>query len=64
MRFTLGASAYKLLNHPNFANPSADVGNPTGMGLITHTVVSPSSPYGSYGGSSGRAIVATGKFAF
>jgi len=62
-RFVLGASAYNLLNHPNFADPNADVAG-NGLGLIQFTLASPSGPYGSYGGPSGRAIVVTGKFAF
>ena len=63
MRFTFGASAYNVLNHPNFADPNADVSFP-GLGLITSTVGGPSSPYGSYGGPSSRTVVVTGKFKF
>ncbi|HKD06094.1 MAG TPA: carboxypeptidase regulatory-like domain-containing protein [Bryobacteraceae bacterium] len=62
-RFVLGASAYNLLNHPNFADPNADVAR-GGLGLIQFTIPSPSGPYGSYGGPAGRAIVVTGKLAF
>jgi hypothetical protein len=62
-RFTVGVSAYNLLNHPNFADPAADVGRP-GLGLITFTGTPPSGPYGLYGGPSGRALVASGRFSF
>jgi hypothetical protein len=64
-RFTLGASAYNLFNHANFANPAgnAAVG---GLGLLYSTVGPPTSPYGSFQGSAvnGRVLVVTGKFAF
>jgi hypothetical protein len=63
MRLTFGASAYNLFNHPNFANPSADVASP-GLGLITSTKTNPSGPYGYYGGPSGRTLVVTGKLVF
>ena len=62
-RFTFGASAYNLLNHPNFLDPNTDISGP-GLGLITSTAPNPSGPYGSYGGPTGRAVVVTGKFAF
>lgn len=63
MRLVLGASAYNLLNHPNFADPNSDLGS-SGLGLIGFTGVNPSSPYGYYGGPSGRAVVVSGKLAF
>jgi len=63
LRFTLGATAYNLLNHANLADPNADVSGP-GLGMITGTVSGPSGPYGLYGGPSGRAVVITGRFAF
>ena len=62
-RFTFGASAYNFLNHPNFDDPNADVSSP-GFGLIQYTATNPSSPYGFYGGPSGRGLVVTGKLAF
>jgi len=63
MRFRLGASAFNLLNHPNFADPNSDV-NGSGFGLIRFTVVNPSGPYGWLGGPSGRALVANARFVF
>ncbi len=63
MRLVLGASAYNLLNHPNFADPNSDLASP-GLGQITFTGTNPSGPFGSYGGPSGRGVVITGKLAF
>ena len=63
MRFTLGASAFNVLNHPSFADPNSDVSS-GGLGLIQFTAASPSSPYGYDGGPSGRALVVTGRFTF
>lgn len=64
-RFIVGASAYNLFNHPNFANPSGNVAV-GGLGQIFSTVAAPTSPYGSFQGSavSGRVLVVTGKFQF
>ncbi len=64
-RFDLGADAYNLLNHTNLAVPSGDVGA-AGFGLITSTVSSPTSIYGTGQGAivSGRVLVLFGKFLF
>jgi len=64
-RFELGADAYNLLNHANFAVPNSNVGG-TGFGLITSTVSSPTSIYGTGQGAivSGRVLVVFGKFIF
>jgi hypothetical protein len=63
--FTIGASAYNLLNHPNFGAPGSNV-SASGLGLITRTVTPPTSAYGSFQGSavSGRVMVLTGRFNF
>ena len=63
LRLTLGASAYNLFNHPNFADPNADIAFP-GLGLITATTTNPSGPYGFYLVPTGRLVVLTGKFVF
>jgi hypothetical protein len=64
-KFIIGASAFNLMNHPNFGSPAANtaVG---GLGLISSTVTAPTSPYGAFQGSavSGRVLVLTGKFQF
>ena len=64
-RFDIGADAYNLLNHTNLAVPSGDVGAP-GFGLITSTVSSPTSIYGTGQGAivSSRVLVVFGKFIF
>jgi Carboxypeptidase regulatory-like domain len=61
----LGASAYNLFNHPNFAVPTGNVSSGS-VGLITNTVSSPTSIYGSGQGAivSGRVLVLLGKLTF
>ena len=46
------------VHHPNFDQPSADLGNVGQLGLITNTVNPPTSIYGSFLGAdaSPRAI--------
>jgi hypothetical protein len=63
--FDLGADAYNLLNHTNLAVPNSNVGG-SGFGLITSTVSSPTSIYGTGQGAivSGRVLVVFGKFQF
>ena len=65
IHFDLGADAYNLLNHTNLAVPSGNVGA-AGFGLVTSTVSSPTSIYGTGQGAivSGRVLVAFGKFIF
>jgi hypothetical protein len=64
-RLQVGASAYNLLNHPNFGLPSGTATSAT-LGTITGTVSPPVSIYGSGQGAivSGRVLVLTGKFSF
>lgn len=64
VRFRIGAQAYNLLNHPNFANPSNNIAS--SVGTISSTVSAPTSPYGSFQGSavSGRVMVLSGRFEF
>ncbi|MBV9300571.1 MAG: TonB-dependent receptor [Acidobacteriaceae bacterium] len=66
MRFQIGASAYNLINHPNFQNPNANIASPSTFGSITATAIPPTSAYGSFQGSavSGRVLVLTGRFQF
>ncbi len=63
--FDLGAEAYNLLNHTNLAVPNSNLGA-SGFGLITSTVSSPTSIYGTRQGAvvSGRVLVVFGKFQF
>ncbi|MGA8027006.1 MAG: carboxypeptidase regulatory-like domain-containing protein, partial [Bryobacteraceae bacterium] len=66
MRFQIGASAYNLLNHPNFQNPGANIASPSTFGTISGAAIPPTSAYGSFQGSavSGRVLVLTGRFQF
>jgi len=63
--FTLGANAFNVLNHPNFANPDADISSST-FGAILSTVTPPNSPYGNFQGAavSGRVLQLDAKFKF
>jgi outer membrane receptor protein involved in Fe transport len=64
-KFIVGASAFNVMNHPNFGSPASNVAV-GGLGLISSTVTAPTSPYGAFQGSavSGRVLVLTGKFQF
>lgn len=61
----LGATAYNLFNHPNFANPTSDV-NSTQFGQSFSTVSPPTSIYGAFlgGDASVRILQLTGKITF
>jgi carboxypeptidase family protein/TonB-dependent receptor-like protein len=65
--FTLGANAFNVFNHPNFANPDADISNfGSTFGQSQSTVVPPNSPYGNFQGAavSGRVLQLNAKFRF
>jgi Carboxypeptidase regulatory-like domain/TonB-dependent Receptor Plug Domain/TonB dependent receptor len=64
-RITVGAQAYNIFNHPNFAAPSSNLAV-GGFGSLYSTVDAPTSPYGSFQGSavSGRVLALTGKITF
>jgi carboxypeptidase family protein len=57
LKFTLGANAYNLLNHRNFATPDNFLSSST-FGTIQTTVTPASSPYGNFQGAavSGRIL--------
>jgi hypothetical protein len=61
----IGASAFNLLNHPSFAVPNGNVTSGS-FGLITSTVSSPTSIYGTGQGAivSGRVLVVLAKINF
>jgi hypothetical protein len=63
--FEIGASAFNVLNHPSFAVPNGNVTSGS-FGMITSTVSSPTSIYGTGQGAivSGRVLVLLGKFQF
>jgi hypothetical protein len=64
-KLEIGASAFNIMNHPNFGQPSGTVTSTT-VGKISGTVSAPVSIYGSGQGAivSGRVLVLTGKFTF
>jgi outer membrane receptor protein involved in Fe transport len=61
----LGATAYNLFNHPNFASPVSDVTSPN-FGQSFSTVSPPTSIYGAFlgGDASVRILQLTGKINF
>jgi Carboxypeptidase regulatory-like domain len=63
--FGVGAQAFNVFNHPNFANPDANYGDST-FGTIGGMVNSPTSPYGTFLGfdSSVRVVQLSGKIVF
>jgi len=65
VRFGIGANAYNIFNHPNFANPISDISDGQ-FGTIRSTVVPPTSPYGAFVGSavSGRELQVTARLTF
>ena len=46
--FMIGANAYNILNHVNFANPVANLNAGSSFGTILSTVNPPTSPYGAF----------------
>jgi len=65
IKLSIGAQAFNLMNHPNFADPNNNIAG-TGFGTISSTVSQPTSPYGAVAGSavSGRVLVLTGRLSF
>jgi hypothetical protein len=47
----IGATAFNILNHPNFDQPVADIANAAQFGDIVRTVNPPTTPYGAFLGS-------------
>lgn len=64
-RFEVGAQAYNVLNHPDFANPVFDSDSP-GFGTVQSTVSVPTSVYGSFlgGDASPRILQIKAKIEF
>ena len=63
--FSLGAQAYNIFNHANFANPGGQVGS-SDFGVISSVVAPPTSPYGSFQSAAvtQRVLVVNGKITF
>ena len=66
LQFQVGAQAYNVLNHPNFAAPQNNASLSQNLGIINTTTAAPASPYGFFSGSavSGRVVVVTGRLSF
>ncbi len=65
LRFGVGAQAFNVFNHPNFANPVNDLSG-SGFGTIVSTVSPPTSPFGAFAGasSSGRIVQLNARITF
>lgn len=65
MTFQIGANAYNVFNHANFAPPVGDISSGA-FGLITSAVAPPTSPYGSFQGAAvtQRLLQVHGKITF
>jgi hypothetical protein len=65
LKFAVGLQAFNVLNHPNFGQPDATLGDST-FGQITGMAGVPTSPYGSGLGydASPRTVQLTGKITF
>jgi hypothetical protein len=64
--FTLGANAYNVLNHVNFANPIANLASAANFGQIVSAVQPPTSPYGAFSAAAtdARILQVMGKITF
>jgi hypothetical protein len=62
----IGANAYNVLNHPNFANPVANTADPSQFGQILSTVTPATTPYGAFAAAAvdARIVQITGKITF
>jgi hypothetical protein len=64
--FQIGANAYNVLNHANFADPVANTANPSQFGTIINTVTPATTPYGAFASAAvdARIVQVTGKITF
>ena len=65
LTFGLGAQAFNVFNHPNYAVPDSGFGDAT-FGNILSLAGTPTSPYGNFLGfdSAPRLVQLTGKVTF
>jgi hypothetical protein len=63
---TLGANAYNILNHVNFANPISNLASSSNFGMITLAVQPPTSPYGAFAAAAtdARIVQVMGRITF
>ncbi len=66
LAFQVGAQAYNVLNHVNFAQPNGDASNLSALGRISGDINAPTSPYGSSQQPvvAGRVLVLQGRLLF
>ena len=66
LAFTVGANAYNVLNHVNFANPISNLASSGNFGMITNAVQPPTSPYGAFAAAAtdARIVQVMGKITF
>ena len=63
---TVGANAYNVLNHVNFANPVSNPASSSTFGTIVNAVQPPTSPYGAFAAAATDAgiVQVMGKLSF
>ncbi len=66
LAFQVGAQAYNVLNHVNFAQPDGNASNTSSLGSISGDINAPTSPYGSAQQPTvaGRVLVVQGRLLF
>ncbi len=66
LAFQVGAQAYNVLNHVNFAQPNGNASNSAALGQISGDINAPTSPYGSSQQPTvaGRVLVVQGRLLF
>ena len=66
LAFTVGANAYNILNHVNYANPISNLASSSNFGSIVSAVQPPTSPYGSFAAAAtdARIVQVMGKITF
>jgi hypothetical protein len=66
LAFTVGANAYNVLNHVNYANPISNLASSSNFGSIVSAVQPPTSPYGAFAAAAtdARIVQVMGKITF
>jgi len=66
LAFTVGANAYNVLNHVNYANPISNLASSSNFGSIVSAVQPPTSPYGAFAAAAtdARIVQLMGKITF
>jgi hypothetical protein len=66
LAFTVGANAYNVLNHVNYANPISNLASSSNFGSIVSAVQPPTSPYDAFAAAAtdARIVQVMGKITF